>query len=224
MTTGRKLTPADEFDQTLAARAADYGVALGGEEQAALRAYYGLVAAWNPRLHLVAPCAPSVFATRHVLESLSALPFLARGGTVVDIGSGAGLPAIPCLLVRRDLKVTMVEASAKKAVFLREAVARLGLRDSATVSADRFEKLAPPAADHLTCRAIERFTELLPDIIAWAGDVGTLLLFGGEGLGESLSRAPATFERILLPDSERRFLFVVRNRVGDRSADGRGRK
>ncbi|HEX8501006.1 MAG TPA: RsmG family class I SAM-dependent methyltransferase [Pyrinomonadaceae bacterium] len=205
-----KLTPRGEFDKALAAGASAYGVSPGGELSARLGDYFELVAAWNARLHLVAPCAPAEFATRHVLESLTALRFLPEGATFVDAGAGAGLPSLPCLVARPDLKGVLVEASQKKSVFLREAASRLGLAGRARVLAERFERLGPPAADALTCRAIERFAEILPALVAWASPVPTLLLFGGEALGERLETEGLAFEAVRLPESERRFLFVVR--------------
>ena len=206
----RKLTPRDEFDKALAENSAAFGVALDGETHARLCDYFEAVARWNARLHLVAPCEPAECATRHVLESLFALPHFARGAAFVDVGSGAGLPAIPCLVARGDLSATLVESSQKKAVYLRETLRALGLGDRARVVAERFEKATPPRADALTCRALERFTEVLPSLVEWASGIETLLLFGGESLRERLEKLSVSFEQTLIPTSERRFLFVVR--------------
>jgi 16S rRNA (guanine527-N7)-methyltransferase len=205
-----KLSPRGEFDKALARHAAAFGVGLDDDARARLGDYFGLVSAWNARLHLVAPCPPEEFAVRHALESLLALPHIPAGATLIDIGSGAGLPAVPCLVLRQDVKAVLVESSQKKAVFLREALSRLNLSDRARVVAERFERVEPPAADCLTCRAIERFTEILPALVAWAARVPTLLLFGGEGLGEKLEDEGLRFETVRVPESERRFLFVVR--------------
>ena len=199
-----------EFERALAVHAGAFGVSLGEEERARLSEYFALVSAWNGRLHLVAPCPPAEFAVRHVLESMLALRFIGEGATVVDVGSGAGLPVVPCLAVRDDLKAVLVESSQKKAVFLREALARLGRQDSARVVAKRFEKLEPPEADCLTCRALERFTEVLPHLLAWASHIRTLLLFGGQSLREKLLLVGLSFEAVHVPESERRFLFVVK--------------
>ncbi|MBV9923689.1 MAG: 16S rRNA (guanine(527)-N(7))-methyltransferase RsmG [Acidobacteria bacterium] len=214
----RKLTPRGEFDKALAEHAGRFGVELGEDARTLLGDYFELVATWNPRLHLVAPCAPAEFATRHVLESLTALPYLPVGASLLDVGSGAGLPAIPCLVVRPDLKAVLVEASQKKSVFLREALSRLGLSARASVVAERFEKVELPAADRLTCRAIERFTEILPILISWAARVPTLLLFGGESLREVLERERLSFETVQVPESERRYLFIVRRENSERHA------
>lgn len=208
--TDKKLSPADEFDKALAARAPDFGVELGDERRAGLRRYFEAVAAWNPRLHLVAPCKPSEFATRHVLESLLALPFMKEGASLVDVGSGAGLPAIPCLVARPDLRAALYESSQKKAVFLREALRAVERRDAAEVIARRFEETEPPRTDVLTCRAIERFTEILPALLAWSARVPTLLLFGGESLRQKLEVAPLEYEAVRVPATDRSFLFVVR--------------
>ncbi|HEX8557286.1 MAG TPA: RsmG family class I SAM-dependent methyltransferase [Pyrinomonadaceae bacterium] len=205
-----KLSSRGEFDKALAGRAGEFGVALGAEARARLGDYFELVAAWNARLHLVAPCRPAEFAARHVLESLAALRFMPEGATALDVGSGAGLPAVPCLVARADLRGVLIEASQKKAVFLREALSGLGLSGRARVAAARFEQMEAPAADCLTCRAIERFTEILPALVAWAARVPTLLLFGGEALGERLAAEGLGAEAFLLPGSERRFLFVAR--------------
>lgn len=205
-----KLTSRGEFDKALAEHAADFGVALDEAAHARLGVYFELVSAWNPRLHLVAPCPPEEFATRHALESLLALRFMRAGASFIDVGSGAGLPAVPCLVAREDLRGVLVESSQKKTVFLREALSRLGLAGRARVAAERFERLEPPAADCLTCRAIERFTEILPALLVWAARVPTLLLFGGEAIGEGLARAGLSFEALRVPESERRFLFVAR--------------
>ena len=208
MTRGN-VTPAGEFVKAWEAHAPRFGFAADAGAVAGLRAYYEIVTRWNPRLHLVAPCTPSEFATRHVLESLLAAPHIPAGARVVDVGSGAGLPVIPCLVARPDLQAQLVESSRKKAVFLREALAAVGRGGHAEVLAERFERAAPPAADVLTCRALERFTEVLPALLAWSSHVKRLLLFGGHLLGAELEKSGLTLTSILIPESERRFLFVV---------------
>lgn len=206
----RKLSSLDEFDKEMSRRATEFGVELTEQDRTRLSDYFALIALWNPRLHLVAPCSPAEFAARHVLESLVALRFLSNGDSFVDIGSGAGLPALPCLAVRADLSAVLIESSGRKAVFLREAAARLNLRAAVEIKTARFETLPPPRADALTCRAIERFTELVPTIVEWAAGIPKLLLYGGEKLGEAIERMSLTFEAVHLPGSEKRYIFVIR--------------
>jgi 16S rRNA (guanine527-N7)-methyltransferase len=200
----------DEFTSALQEHAPRFDVRLTADERARLRAYYEQVMTWNARLHLVAPCSPEEFATRHVLESLLALAHLEDAAHVVDIGSGAGLPVIPCLTVRPGLRATLIEASPKKAVFLREALRRVGAHAAAQVIAERFEKLPAPQAQAVTCRALDRFVEMFPKIVEWAPPSSSLLLFGGESLREQIEKSGFIYESVRVPQSERRFLFIIK--------------
>lgn len=210
----------EEFCKALVLNATAYGVSLDATTLDALSKYYALLTAWNARLHLVAPTSPREFATRHILESLMLLEHLPQDAVIADIGSGAGLPIIPCLIARPDLRAVLIEASPKKAVFLNEALREvvsfatpaLG-NPRARVVAERFENTPSPQADYLTCRALERFEEMLPALLQWAPADSTLLLFGGEGLERKIEATGIGAVPILIPNSERRFLFIVRSRA-----------
>jgi 16S rRNA (guanine527-N7)-methyltransferase len=180
-----------------------FNLDLPAETITRLGEYYSLLTRWNDRLHLVAPCSPEEFAVRHVLESLLLLKHLPSNAAVADLGSGGGLPIIPCLIARPDLEATLIESSQKKAVFLREASKQL----NATIIARPFEDVPAPPVSFVTCRALDHFMEKLPALIDWAP--GKLLLFGGETLGEELRRADVNFEQLLLPQSEKRYLFLT---------------
>ena len=186
------------FEQTLLSNMHAFDVELWPEDVDRLHTYYSLLTRWNDRLHLVAPCSPEEFATRHVLESLMLLNHLPHGAKIADIGSGAGLPIIPCLIVRPDLEATLIESSKKKAVFLREAIGAVGRK--ATIIARRFEEIEAPQVEFVTSRALDNFTSKLPQLVEWAPNEATLLLFGSE---ELLPNA----ERFLIPGSERRYLL-----------------
>ncbi|HSL53453.1 MAG TPA: 16S rRNA (guanine(527)-N(7))-methyltransferase RsmG [Pyrinomonadaceae bacterium] len=184
-----------------------FNLYLPTETVARLGDYYSLLTRWNDRLHLVAPCAPEEFAVRHVLESLLLLRYLPSEASVADIGSGGGLPIIPCLIARPDLEATLIESSQKKVVFLREALTRLSL--PADVVGKPFEDVPAPPVSFVTCRALDQFMRKLPALINWAPRNSTLLLFGGETLGQQLRRASVTFEQLLIPQSEKRYLFLA---------------
>jgi 16S rRNA (guanine527-N7)-methyltransferase len=190
----------ERFEQSLSSRMASYDLALTAETLSQLGAYYRLLTHWNDRLHLVAPCTPEEFATRHVLESLMLLKHLPQNATIVDVGSGAGLPIIPCLIARPDLEATLIESSQKKAVFLREALNAVGRK--ATIVARRFQEIEAPAVSFVSCRALDQFVEKVSTLIEWAPKGSTLLLFGGESL---LPEA----NKFLIPNSEKRFLYIL---------------
>lgn len=194
---------------TLENQAASYTIQLSAETTARLVDYYALLSHWNDRLHLVAPCEPEEFATRHLLESLLLLRFLPAGAAFVDVGSGAGLPAIPCLIARPDLTATMFESSQKKSVFLREAIKQLGIGSRATVIAKRFEDTKSPEVLFLTCRALDQFMTQLHVLMDWAPASCTVLFFGGNELRQQLESLQAHYTEFLIPLSEKRFIFVV---------------
>ncbi len=200
----------DEFQKTLESYAADYGISLSAEHISRLNRYYQLVHEWNPRLHLVAPCTAHEFALRHILESLLPTNFITDEGTIIDVGTGAGLPGLPCLILKPSLRATLIEASPKKTIFLRECVNRLSLSERTTILNVRFEKSEPIPADALTCRALDRFTELLPELLNWAHLVPTLLLFGGPAIQAQLERTVTPFSKILIPHSEQRSIFLIK--------------
>jgi 16S rRNA (guanine527-N7)-methyltransferase len=195
----------DRFEQALISNMGAFGLDLSSETIEQLGAFYSLLSRWNERLHLVAPCSPEEFATRHILESLMLLKHLPQHAKIADIGSGAGLPIIPCLLARPDLQATLIESSQKKSVFLREALNQLG-RPS-TIIPKPFEQVEPPDVSFVTCRALDQFMNKVSVLIKWAPARCTLLLYGGESLGEKLREV--RFDESLIPLSENRFLFVV---------------
>src|SRR5689334_17291953 len=191
----------ERFEKSLIANMGAFDVELSPDALARLGTYYSLLTRWNDRLHLVAPCAPEEFATRHVLESLILLEHLPPGAKIADIGSGAGLPIIPCLVVRTDLEVTLIESSQKKAVFLREALSSVDRK--AAIVARRFEEIEAPRVEFVTCRALDQFIRQIPALKAWAPTGSTLLFFGGDELKKQIPDADV----YLIPGSEKRYLF-----------------
>jgi 16S rRNA (guanine527-N7)-methyltransferase len=208
------------FRNSLCGAMSTYGVELSEEMQILLGAYFELFSRWNERLHLVAPCSAEEFATRHVLESLTLINRLPQDAKVADVGSGAGLPGIPCLIARPDLTVTLIESSQKKSVFLREALKTIGALKRATIVSKPFEESIAPEVEFVTCRALDDFTAKLPGLVHWAPQGSSLLLFGGENLKQRLATLKCDVEESLLPGSQRRFVFEVRKASADFTKQG----
>lgn len=204
------VSPRKEFRQALVSQASKFGLDLQDDDLEFLSHYYALLSKWNERLHLLAPCSPSEFAIRHVLESLLLLAHLPLGAKVIDIGSGGGLPIIPCLLIRGDLHATLIESSRKKSVFLREALRLVRNADSVQLIADRFENVVPPPGDFVTCRALDKFSNHLPTLIKWAPSGATFLLFTGKSLANQIKSLLPRVHLELIPLSKERFLVVAK--------------
>jgi len=196
----------DELITALRENQATFGVTIDDSIDR-LADYYELILEHNPLLHLVAPCSPLEFATRHILESLTMLKFLSKNATFIDVGSGGGLPALPCLLIRPDLNAILVESKEKKAAFLEVAIGKLGLENRALIENKQFAETTTDDAQFVSCRALDKFTQHLPRLLKWTGN-RQLLLFGGPVLQGLLQDYRIDFVQQLMPLSERRYLFV----------------
>lgn len=170
--------------------------------------YYELILEHNQLLHLVAPCSAEEFAIRHILESLTLLDHLPQNARFADVGAGAGLPSIPCLLVRDDLRAVLIESKPKKAGFLQTVLAECELGERVQILDRQFSETAKPYVSYVTCRALDKFTQKLPQLLKWCGNCD-LLLFGGKSLRDGLTTNGIEFGQKLMPLSEQRFLFYT---------------
>jgi 16S rRNA (guanine527-N7)-methyltransferase len=193
----------------------EFGKALAGEKIQKLAGYYEIVQKENALLHLVAPCSAGEFAVRHVLESLTVLEFLPERARFADVGTGAGLPAVPCLIAREDLQGFLIESKLKKSEFLRRALQELDLEGRARVINRQFEEIERPDVSFVLCRALDKFTRKLPKLLKWTADAN-FLFFGGNSLREELEKNKIEFEEKLMPQSEQRFLFVGKKTAADK--------
>ncbi len=199
----------EEFIEAIKNQQSLFGLNLAAEKIAALADYYEFVQQHNEILHLVAPASAAVFAVRHVLESLTLLEYLPAKTKFADVGTGAGLPSLPCLIVREDLRGILIESKAKKVKFLQECAANLNLENRVKVINKQFEEADKNNAPLIACRALDKFTDKLPRLLKWSGK-SKLLFFGGNNLREALRKEKLKFDEKLMPLSEQRYLFIVR--------------
>ena len=172
--------------------------------------YISLFLRWNNRLNLSAARDEEVILSRHIIESIVVAYKLPQGiRTVLDFGSGAGLPGVPIALCRPEIAVTLAESQGKKAAFLLEAVRVLGI--SAKVHGQRAELLAT-RFDCVTLRAVDRMAKA----VAVAGELvapgGWLALMTTRGeLAELQNAAGAGFSWssvVQLPGGDERLLAL----------------
>lgn len=199
----------NEFSDAIKNHQATFKQNLSDEKIALLNEYYELIQENNELLHLVAPCSAEEFATRHILESLIMLEFLPNKAKFADIGAGAGLPSIPCLIVRDDLRGVLIESKAKKAEFLQRVLQIGSLEKRVKIINKQFGEARNFDISYVSCRAIDKFTTKLPAILKWSENCG-LLFFGGNNLREELKRNRVKFKEKLMPLSGQRFLFIAK--------------
>ena len=117
--------------------------------------YLHLLSQWSRKVNLVSRQELSVVATKHLKQALTMVPVVASipRRLVMDLGSGAGFPAIPLKIALPDSYFILVESRRKRAHFLKEVVRSAGL-DRIEVVNDRIENLSPVGADLVTARAV----------------------------------------------------------------------
>ena len=145
-----------------------------------LAVYGNLILKWNERTNLTAITDPEALLQRHLVESVAAAQALpSESKTLLDYGSGAGLPGIPIALCRPDLAVTLAESQSKKAAFLREAARSRGIKP--TVYPGRVAEMpAYQRFDIVTMRAVDRMSSAVLDAIERVTPNGWLALFVSE--------------------------------------------
>lgn len=185
--------------ESLAAGIAALGVTVPAGVPEKLLAYVGLLAKWNRVYNLTAIRAADEMVTQHLLDSLSVLPYLDTVRTLVDVGSGAGLPGIPLALARPDLEVISVEAVGKKAAFQQQAKIELRL-ENFTVHGGRIETFVPMApVDAVISRAFAS----LADFVRLSGHClrpgGRLLAMKGVHPQDEIDALPAGWRSVAAP-------------------------
>jgi 16S rRNA (guanine527-N7)-methyltransferase len=147
--------------------------------------------------NLLSPKGLEELESRHFPEALLFAASLPSGPRVLDIGSGGGLPGLVVAIARPDLEVHLLEATGKKATFLREAVAELGL--AVTVHHGRAEELASGELagtfDLVTARAVAPLERLVPWSAPYLRPGGQLHAIKGERWAEELAAAQTQLRR-----------------------------
>jgi 16S rRNA (guanine527-N7)-methyltransferase len=174
-----------------------------------LAIYLELILRWNSRINLTAIREPEEIVRRHFGESLFVGVRLGECGTLLDFGSGAGLPGVPIQLLRPDVQVTLAESRQKKAAFLYEVVRSLGLRTE--VWADRVEAMPESRRfDVVAMRAVDDMRAAMDAAARRARErvmiVGTSRLAANQGLTEGFRLE----ELIALPGLTDGVLLVMR--------------
>jgi len=202
-------------------RAALAGAVVPGDQAEVLAGYLDVLRRWNQKGNLTAfelnPPSDGALDRLIVEPVVAARQLLPTDRLLVDIGSGGGSPAIPLRLVAPRLRVVLVEARARKAAFLREAVRQLGL-DGVDVENRRFEELAgrselQGAADVVTVRALRTTREFWLNTRNIMRREGRTFLFGTAEDTSTLSlplNLRLTLDEALVPANGSRLLVINR--------------
>ena len=172
------------------------GLNLTQRHRQAFQLYHNELMSWNARFNLTAITDSEGVQIRHFLDSLSCLLAIGdavQGQSLIDIGSGAGFPGLPLKIIRPGLRLTLVEATRKKADFLRHEVDRLGLSDVTVIRA-RAEHIGRDPShrekyDWVTARAVAAMPTLVEYLLPLCRLRGHCLAQKGEDAAAETSLA-----------------------------------
>ena len=125
---------------TLSREAAAYGVRLTPVQMRQFETYLALLTDWSKRVNLVGNVEAEVVQRRHFLESAALVALLHQEGltlrdrSLIDVGSGSGIPGIPLKIIEPSLQLTLVEAKQRKSEFLLAVLPEIGLSDVTVIT------------------------------------------------------------------------------------------
>jgi 16S rRNA (guanine527-N7)-methyltransferase len=184
--------------------------------QARLLAYIRLVKKWNQVYNLTAVRDCERMVSQHLLDSLAVAPHL-QGRSLLDVGSGAGLPGIPLSLARPELAVTLLEANHKKAAFLKQAAIELDLSNVEIANARVEDWSVAHGYDVVISRAFSDLAEFVTLAGRHLAEGGVLAAMKGVYPFEELAQLPSAYRTVAaivlnVPalDAERHLIVVQR--------------
>ncbi len=191
------------------------GLQVPTDAPARLCAYIRLLERWNRVYNLTAVRRPEDMVSRHLLDSLSILPWV-RGPRVLDVGSGAGLPGIPLAVARPQWEFYLLDSNAKRTRFMQQAIAELKLTHTQVVRCRLQDYYPEIRFASLVTRAYATLAELTADSARLCAADGCLLAMKGAYPHEELKHVSPAWQvvgvyRLTVPglDVERHLVELV---------------
>ena len=171
---------------------------------------------WNRVYNLTAVDDPDNMLPTHLFDSLSIAPYV-EGETILDIGSGAGLPGVPLAIYNPEWKLTLMDASSKKVRFLRQVVIELELPQIKPIHERIEEFRSRERFDVAICRAYAPLETFIEDTARLLKPNGKWLAMKGKYPGQELAALKKFFAYTVTPltvpglDAERHLITITRN-------------
>jgi 16S rRNA (guanine527-N7)-methyltransferase len=173
-----------------------------GEAAATAEQYARLLAGMGVERGVIGPNEVPRIWERHLLNSAVVAELVPEGSSLVDLGSGAGLPGIVLAMVLPDSEVILLEAALRRAIFLEECVAGLGLANASVVRARAEQMAGELAVDVVTARAVAPLDRLAALAVGLLKPGGIVLAVKGAKASAEVHDAQAALDRLGLRDAE----------------------
>ncbi len=191
------------------------GIELPLDAQERFAQHLALISKWNRVHNLTAIRETEQMVVLHLLDSLSLLPHIDGARTVLDVGSGPGLPGIPVAIARPDAAVALLDSSHKKCTFLQQAKTELALAN-VEVICERVENWKPARTfDAIVSRAFSDLADFVAQAQHLLAPGGRLVAMKGVYPFDEIARVPASHRvaqvlelRVPHLDAKRHLVFV----------------
>ena len=186
--------------------------------------YMNLLIEWNEKINLTAIIEQKEIILKHFIDSLTIIKYMEPNKTLIDIGTGAGFPGIPVKILRKDLKITLLDSLNKRIKFLNEVIEKLSLKNITTTHA-RIEEYAKNKEyrekfDIATSRAVANLTTLTEYMLPMVKVKGKAICMKGADVDEEMLKSKNSIkilggkiykvEEFKLPKSEyKRNLIII---------------
>lgn len=195
---------------------AELGLNLPLSQQQQLIRFVNTLLRWNRSYNLTAIRDPALMVDRHLLDSLSVLPFLS-GERLVDVGTGAGLPGVPLAIAAPERHFTLLDSNGKKTRFLVQVCAELGLSNIDVVHGRVEQVSVPEPFDAVLSRAFASLNAMIVGCHSLLAPQGRYLAMKGQYPRDELEVLDASVmleavHELFVPGVEEdRCLVVLRN-------------
>ena len=135
-------------------------LSISDQQQQQMIEYLKLLTKWNKAFNLTSITDRKEMVIKHLLDSLIALPWI-KGTSVLDVGTGAGIPGVPLAIAKPELSFTVLDSNGKKTRFIKQAISELGIQNVQVAQA-RTENFHPESPfQQIICRAYSSLTKFV---------------------------------------------------------------
>ena len=182
--------------------AAELGITLDDDQLRRFESFTSLLLEWNRKVNLTRITDPCEIAVKHYLDSLSLLSVIdiPIGSSLIDVGSGAGLPGIPLKIARPDLEMTMLDSVRKRLLFVEAALQQLDIRNAELLHARAEDAARDPAYresfDFTVSRAVARLAVLSELCIPFCRVGGWFIAYKGPDVAAEVADAGEVIRKL----------------------------
>jgi len=206
--------------------AQEFGIELSPRQLDKFDAFTRLLLLWNQKFNITRITDPEEISVRHYLDSLAPLAFItpAKGAAIMDIGTGGGMPGIPLKIARPDIKLSLLDSTRKRLLFVEEAARDMELSEVKAIHSRAEDagqnRLFRERFDFTVSRAVARLPLLAELCLPFCKVGGTFIAYKGPDIEEELDQAKRAIKllggevgavhKFLLPHGgpERTLVFV----------------